>query len=239
MICNKVAKSDSNTPTSAGVFVISHSNVRMSKKSWLYLVIFGVILAGFYGGLMAFTDFGKKTLPILATVMPYSFTRHDGRVVSDKDVAGRVHVVEFFFTTCKGICPKMNRNMKDVHERLKGESGFLILSHTVDPDTDSVAVLRRYADSIGATLDTWWFLTGTKETLYKSARQSYLLDNPENNSNNVEDQFIHTQFFAVVDREGRVRGIYDGLKKDEVEQLVSDVRILLKEGARSSSTPAS
>jgi protein SCO1/2 len=148
-------------------------------------------------------------------------------------------VVEFFFTTCKGICPKMNRNMKDVHERLKGEKGFLILSHTVDPDTDSVAVLRRYADSIGATLDTWWFLTGTKETLYKSARQSYLLDNPENNSNNVEDQFIHTQFFAVVDREGRVRGIYDGLKKDEVEQLVSDVRILLKEGARSSSTPAS
>jgi protein SCO1/2 len=205
----------------------------------LYLGIFGLILAGFYGGLMAFTDFGKKSLPILATVMPYSFTRHDGRVVSERDVAGKVQVVEFFFTTCKGICPKMNRNMKDIHERLKGENGFLVLSHTVDPETDSVPVLRRYADSIGAPLETWWFLTGTKETLYKSARQSYLLDNPENNSNNVEDQFIHTQFFALVDREGRVRGVYDGLKKDEVEQLVSDVRLLLKEVVKTFPSPAS
>lgn len=211
----------------------------MGRKGWLYLGIFGVILAGFYGGLLAFTDFGKKNLPILASVMPYSFTRHDGRVVSERDVAGRVHVVEFFFTTCKGICPKMNRNMKDVHERLKGEQDFLILSHTVDPDTDSVPVLRRYADSIGASVDTWWFLTGTKESLYRSARQSYLLDNPENNSNNVADQFIHTQFFAIVDGEGRVRGVYDGLKKDEVEQMVSDVRLLLKESRKPSSTKAS
>ncbi len=239
MICNKVAKKDLNPPTSAGVFVILHPNGQMTKKSWLYLGIFGMILAGFYGGLMAFTDFGKKSLPILATVMPYSFTRHDGRVVSERDVAGKVQVVEFFFTTCKGICPKMNRNMRDIHERLKGENGFLVLSHTVDPETDSVPVLRRYADSIGAPLETWWFLTGTKETLYKSARQSYMLDNPENNSNNVEDQFIHTQFFALVDKEGRVRGIYDGLKKEEVEQLVSDVRLLLKEASPASSTRAS
>ncbi|MGL6266537.1 MAG: SCO family protein, partial [Chitinophagaceae bacterium] len=134
-----------------------------------------------------------------------------------------------FFTTCKGICPKMNRNMKLVYEELKKEPDFIILSHTVDPETDSVARLKHYADSIGASIQNWWFLTGTKESLYKSARESYLLDNQENSSKNIADQFIHTQFFALVDRNGQVRGIYDGLKQEEIQQLIVDTRILLKD----------
>ena len=203
----------------------------------MYLGIFGLLLVGFYSALIAFTDFGKKSLPILGAVRPFSFTRHDGKVVTERDVAGKVQAVEFFFTTCKGICPKMNRNMKDIHDRLSAEPDFMVLSHTVDPDTDSVPVLRRYADSIGGSVEDWWFLTGTKEDLYRSARQSYLLDNPENNSKNVEDQFIHTQFFALVDRDGRVRGIYDGLKRDEVDQLVEDAKLLLNDPTRSSTIP--
>lgn len=201
----------------------------MTKKTWLYLGIFGVLLAGFYIALLATTDFAKEKLPVLSTVRPFSFLRQDGQQVSEKNLPGKVYIAEYFFTTCKGICPKMNRNMKVVYEELKKEPDFMILSHTVDPETDSVARLKHYADSMGASIQNWWFLTGTKESLYKSARESYLLDNQENSSKNIEDQFIHTQFFALVDRNGQVRGIYDGLKQDEIQQLIVDTRLLLKE----------
>jgi len=195
----------------------------------LYLGIFGVLLAGFYIALMATTDFAKEKLPVLSTVRPFSFQRQDGQMISEKNVSGKVYIAEYFFTTCKGICPKMNKNMKAVYEELKKEPDFMILSHTVDPETDSVARLKHYADSLGASIQNWWFLTGTKESLYKTARESYLLDNQENSSKNISDQFIHTQFFALVDGNGQVRGIYDGLKQDEIQQLIVDTRLLLKD----------
>jgi protein SCO1/2 len=179
--------------------------------------------------LMSTTDFGNVKLPVLNTIHPFSFTKQDGMTITEKDVQGKVYIAEYFFTTCKGICPKMNKNMKVLYEELKAEPGFLILSHTVDPETDSVATLRRYADSIGANPANWWFLTGSKENLYKSARESYLLDDPKNSSKNISEQFIHTQFFALVDHQGRVRGIYDGLKQGEIRQLVDDVHKTLNE----------
>ena len=174
------------------------------------------------------TDFLGEKLPVLSTVRPFKFERHDGKWVTERDALGKVVVVEYFFTTCKGICPKMNRNMQDVYRAFKGKPDFLILSHTVDPETDSVARLRQYADSMGVDISDWWFLTGPKAALYKSARESYLLDSQDNSSKNISDQFIHTQFFALVDRKGQVRGIYDGLKKDEVEQMTKDLQHLLE-----------
>ncbi|MCU0379643.1 MAG: SCO family protein [Chitinophagaceae bacterium] len=201
----------------------------MSKKALFYLGFFIFLLLAFYFVMMATTDFGKVKLPVLNTVHPFSFSRQDGKTISEKDVAGKVYIAEYFFTTCKGICPKMNKNMKAVYEELRSEPGFLILSHTVDPETDSIARLRQYADSMGARVDNWWFLTGSKENLYKSARESYLLDDPKNSSKNIADQFIHTQFFALVDKKGQVRGIYDGLKQDEIKQLIMDTRKTLAE----------
>lgn len=201
----------------------------MSRKSLFYIGFFTVLVFGFYFVMTRITDLGKPQLPVLNNVMPFQFTRQDGMSITEKDVKGRVYVAEYFFTTCKGICPKMNRNMADVYKQLKQEKEFMVLSHTVDPDTDSVPVLKKYADSIGADPSNWWFLTGSKEDLYRTARESYILDDPKNSSKNVSDQFLHTQFFALVDREGRVRGIYDGLKKDEVAQMVNDTHILLDE----------
>lgn len=199
----------------------------MSKKTILYLGFFAVVVAVYLIVLNQYTDMGKPKLPVLNTVMPFQFIRQDSNMVSEKDVTGKVYIAEYFFTTCKGICPKMNRNMVKVYGELKNEKNFLILSHTVDPQTDSVPTLKHYADSLGASLNNWWFLTGTKENLYKSARESYLLDDPKNSSKNITDQFLHTQFFALVDKNGQVRGIYDGIKKDEVDQLIYDTRILL------------
>lgn len=199
----------------------------MSKKTIFYIAFFTVLVLAFYIVMTRITDMGKPQLPVLNTVMPFSFTRQDGQQISNKDVRGKTVIVEYFFTTCKGICPKMNKNMVKIYNELKNEKDFLILSHTVDPETDSVATLKRYADSIGANPSNWWFLTGTKKELYKAARESYILDDPKNSSKNITEQFLHTQFFCLVDRDGVVRGIYDGLKKDEVEQIIADTKLLL------------
>jgi protein SCO1/2 len=202
----------------------------MSKKTIFYLLFFTVLLLGFYYFLFKGTDNWKVKMPILSYVQPFSFTNQDGGAVTDKDLLNKITVVEYFFTTCKGICPKLNTNMKQVYEIYKNESDFQILSHTCNPDTDSVPVLKHYADSLQVDTKKWIFLTGRKDSLYQMARGSYLLDDPKNNVEKIEDQFIHTQFFALVDREGKVRGkIYDGLKVLEVEQLKQDISKLLKE----------
>lgn len=201
----------------------------MSKKRLAFLLFFVLLLGGFYGALIIFTDFEKVKLPILNTVQPFSFVRQDSAVVSQKDLKNRIYVAEYFFTTCKGICPKMNKNMQVVYEKYKGNPNFLILSHTVNPENDSVPILKHYADSLGASPNNWWFLYGSKTDLYKTARVSYLLDDPKNSTKNIDEQFLHTQFFALVDGQGRVRGIYDGIKKDEVDQLMLDIEELMKE----------
>jgi protein SCO1/2 len=201
----------------------------MSKKAISYLVFFALLLGGFYYAMIKYTDFEEVKLPVLNTVQPFAFLRQDSTTASQKDIRNRVYVAEYFFTTCKGICPKMNKNMKAIYEQFKTDSNFLIVSHTVNPDTDSLPVLRHYADSLGADVSNWWFLTGSKESLYKTARESYLLDDPKNSSKNIDEQFLHTQFFTLVDRQGRVRGVYDGIKKEEVDQLMTDIKILIKE----------
>jgi protein SCO1/2 len=162
-------------------------------------------------------------------VRPFSFQRQDGQQVTEKDIKGKVYIAEFFFTTCPGICPRMNTNMRTVYEKFKDKNNFLILSHTVDPENDTVARLKIYADSLGADVKNWWFLTGSKENLYKAARESYILDDPQNNAIDIKEQFLHTQFFALVDKNGRVRGIYDGLKKSELAKLGDDIQDLLNE----------
>lgn len=201
----------------------------MSKKAASYLVFFALLLGGFYYAMIKYTDFEEVKLPVLNTVQPFEFLRQDSAMVAKKDVRNRVYLAEYFFTTCKGICPKMNKNMKIIYEQFKSDSNFLIVSHTVNPDTDSLPVLRHYADSLGANVSNWWFLTGSKEKLYKTARESYLLDDPKNSSKNIDEQFLHTQFFTLVDRQGRVRGVYDGIKKEEVDQLMTDIQTLIKE----------
>ena len=91
-------------------------------------------------------------------------------------------------------------------------------------------MLKKYADSLGVNTKIWVFLTGRKDSLYQMARGSYLLDDPKNNVEKMEDQFMHTQFFALIDRKGKVRGkIYDGLKALEIEQLKQDISKLLKD----------
>jgi protein SCO1/2 len=116
----------------------------------------------------------------------------------------------------------------------KGNKEFAIISHTCQPEVDSVSVLKKYCDSIGADGKQWQFVTGNKLDLYNTARESYHIDDPKNNVGKIDDQFLHSQFLALVDRQGRVRGIYDGLKQKEVDLLKTDIADLIKETDRSS-----
>ena len=203
----------------------------MSKKNIFYIGFFSALVAAFYFSLTELIpDFRKKKTKVLSYVKPFSFKDQDGKIFSDKDVAGKVYVVEFFYTTCHSICPIMNNNMRQVYNAFKDEKDFLILSHTSDPGNDSVPRLKRYADSMGVSSSHWVFLTGRKDSLYSMARTSYLIDDPNNNPLDINDDFIHTQLWAVVDKKGNVRKkIYDGLKPSEIKGMIDDIRQLLKE----------
>ncbi len=205
----------------------------MSKKGIFYLVFFTVLVVGFFFVLKAvIPGYGVKKFQVLNQVKPFTFTSQDGKLISERNVEGKVYVAEYFFTSCTGICPILNDNMKNIYEKYRNEPDFLILSHTCDPETDSVARLKHYADSLKVDNSKWLFLTGSKENLYNAARVSYLLDDPKNNLQNIKDQFLHTQFFALVDKNGQVRKkIYDGLKKNELKELEMDIAVLLKEPA--------
>ena len=204
------------------------------KKKLLMIGGLVVVLTGLMWFLLSFQKgFFDVKLPVMSYVQDFSFTDQNGQKIDEHNFDGKVYVTEYFFTTCRGICPKMNANMQKVFEQFKNEKNFAILSHTSMPETDSVPLLKAYEEKmVGKNPDfpaKWYFVTGTKDSLYKMARQSYLLDNDKNNSENIEDHFIHTQFFALVDKQKRVRGIYDGLKLNEIAQLDKDIQELLKE----------
>jgi protein SCO1 len=204
----------------------------MSKKRWFLLGFFAVLVVVFYFVMTKIIPgYGDIKLPILSYVKPFSFTSQQGKTITQADVQGKVYVAEYFFTHCTSICPDMNKNMRELINTFKNEPDLLVLSHTCDPARDSVARMKQHADSLGADPTRWIFLTGSKDSLYHAARISYLLDDPRNNNMSISDQFIHTQFFALVDRNGRVRGVYDGLKADELGKLYNDIKQLLVEKA--------
>lgn len=198
--------------------------MHMPKKKIFYISFFAVLVVVFY---LIVSKWITRD-DTIAVVQPFSFTNQDGKQVTRDDVTGKVYVAEYFFTHCDGICPTMNNNMRLVYEEFKKDTNFLILSHTCDPDRDSVAQMKYYADSMKVDTKRWIFLTGRKDSLYNTARVSYTIDDPANSLKNIDDQFIHSQFWALVDKNGEVKKIYDGLKESEVNNLIAAARRLLK-----------
>ncbi len=215
----------------ASLTLQDHLNkIIMSKKRALYLGFFVIVAIAFYFGLTALIPgFGKISIPPVSYVRPFSFVNQDGEKVTDKDMLGKVYVAEYFFTTCPGICKDMNANMRTVYDRFKDEKDFRILSFTCDPETDSAVQLKKYADSMKVNTAKWVFLTGDKLSLYNTARISYVIDDPNNNLKDINDDFLHTQNWALVDRKGDVRKIYDGLKEEEIKEMLVAAEKLLKE----------
>jgi protein SCO1/2 len=203
----------------------------MKKKIIIYSVFAVLLLTGFYVSLSFTKGYFDVKLPVMSYVQDFSFTDQNGQTITEKSMDGKIYVTNYFFTTCKGICPKMNFNLKGVYDEFKNDTDFAVLSHSSMPETDSVPLLKAYEEKMlpddHNNPAKWYFVTGNKDSLYKMARQSYLLDNPKNSSENIEEAFIHTQFIALVDKQKRVRGIYDGLKPDEITRLEKDIRKLL------------
>lgn len=168
-----------------------------------------------------------KTDTTFHTIPAFSFTNQDGKTVTEKDFDGSVYVTDFFFTTCHSICPIMSTQMERIAEKFKGNNEVKILSHTVDPEIDTVAQLKDYATKHNADSKQWMFVTGDKKALYEIARKGYLLNADEGNGG--PDDFIHTQNFALIDKDKRIRGFYDGTDSAEVNQLIKDIDLLLAE----------
>lgn len=161
----------------------------------------------------------------------FSFINQYKQVIGLKDVKGKVFVAEYFFTTCQTICPRMNDQMQRVQAAFKDESNFRILSFTVNPEVDTVEQMKRFAQENKAIGGKWHFLTGDKTKLYEAARKYFFLlkKSEVENQGDVGSDFIHTNNFVLVDKEQRIRGYYDGTNPKEVDKLINDAKLILKE----------
>lgn len=205
------------------------------------LLVFGVIL-GIISACSSGTESGGASieLPILGEryvddnqdtvyhqIAEFSFINQVGDTITKADVEGKIYVADFFFTTCPTICPIMKKEMLRVYEQFKDNPDFKILSHSIDPTHDTQEVLKDYAEKLGVEdAQTWNFLTGDQEKIFEIGQTSYL-------TTAMADQlepggFLHSGAFLLVDGQGRIRGVYDGTKSDQVDRLLNDIPKLLK-----------
>lgn len=169
------------------------------------------------------------------TIADFSFTNQNGKTITQKDYEGKIYVADFFFTTCKSICPKMTTNLVDVQKAFLGNPKVKLLSFTVMPDIDSVSILKDYAKINGVVDSKWNLVTGDKKAIYTMARKSFLAVK-QGKPDEIYDM-VHTENFVLVDSKKRVRGFYDGTNLDgptepgikNVKQLIEDINWLLEE----------
>jgi protein SCO1/2 len=161
------------------------------------------------------------------TIANFSFTNQEGQEISNYTTDGKVYIADFFFTSCPTICPIMKTQMLRVYEKFKDEPEFLILSHTLDPEHDTAELLKDYAYKIGVEDDkTWQFLTGDQEKIFEIGQTSYLTT--AMTDKDEPGGILHSGAFVLVDQQGRIRGVYDGTKEDQVDRLMKDIPKLLR-----------
>jgi protein SCO1/2 len=165
---------------------------------------------------------------ITHVIPAFSFTDQNNKTITQSDVKGKIYVADFFFTRCAGICPKMTANMSKVAAAFSSDKEIVILSHSVTPESDSVAALKKYAAAKNIDQSNWHLLTGDKGEIYTIARKGYFADERLGFSKDTT-AFLHTENFILVDRHGRIRGVYNGTLELETDNLIQHIRILKKE----------
>jgi protein SCO1/2 len=161
------------------------------------------------------------------SIADFAFVNQIGDTIRKEDMAGKIYVADFFFTTCPTICPVMKKEMLRVYEQFKGEPNFRILSHSIDPTHDTQAVLKDYAEKLGVPdAATWNFLTGDQEKIFEIGQTSYMTTTMADDME--PGGFLHSGAFLLVDQQGRIRGVYDGTKTEQVDRLLADIPKLLK-----------
>ena len=158
----------------------------------------------------------------------FSFTNQNGEIVTNKDYYGSIYIADFFFTTCPGICPKLEKNMSLLQEHYKSEDDIKLISHTVMPWVDNVDKLKQYEENNDIDAKKWNLVTGDRDTLYSIARNGYFADEDFVKTKD-ESEFIHTENFILVDKEGYIRGVYNGTIELDIKRLIRHIDILKKE----------
>lgn len=158
-------------------------------------------------------------------ILDFSLTDQKGRTVTLADVKGKVILTDFFFTTCGNICPKMSTQLERVQATYKDEPRFVILSHTVTPEIDTVETLAAYAGLHGADPERWRFLTGDRRQIYMLARKSWFA--VKDTGDGGPNDFVHTENLVLADTLGRLRGFYDGTRPEDVDRAIADIGKLL------------
>ncbi|WP_396182675.1 SCO family protein [Flavobacterium sp.] len=160
-------------------------------------------------------------------IADFSFTNQNGKIITQKDYEGKIYVADFFFSTCTTICPIMQDNMVEIQNAFKNNPKVMLLSHTVMPQIDSVPVLKKCALEKGVIDSKWNLVTGDKKDIFYIARKSYLAVKTDT-AGELYDM-VHTENFILVDEQRRVRGFYDGTKKEDIKRLIEDINFLLGE----------
>lgn len=160
-------------------------------------------------------------------ITDFSFTNQNGKTITQKDYQGKIYVADFFFTTCPTICPIMQDNMVEIQNAFKNNPKVMLLSHTVMPQIDSVPVLKKYALEKGVIDSKWNLVTGDKKDIFYIARKSYLAVKTDTTGELYD--MVHTENFILIDEQRRVRGFYDGTKKEDIKRLIEDIHFLLGE----------
>jgi protein SCO1/2 len=171
-------------------------------------------------------DKNSSKLKDFHKIPKFEFINQEGETISNKTFDNKIYVTDFFFTTCPGICPIMTKNMHMVQEAFQNDNSVLMLSHSVTPTKDSVPQLKKYAveKNIGAN---WHLVTGKKQEIYDLGRSSYFVENDLGEPKGMDD-FLHTENFILIDKNKHIRGIYNGLNKNSVKQLIADIKTLQK-----------
>lgn len=159
----------------------------------------------------------------------FSFVNQSGQNITAQTVEGKIYVASFFFTSCPGICKRLTNNISLVQEAYKENAEVLILSHSVTPETDSIARLQQYALQYKINQQQWHLLTGKRSELYRIARQSYFADE-DLGAVQSENDFLHTENVLLIDKQRRIRGVYKGTSEAEIRNLIIDIKRLQEEG---------
>jgi protein SCO1/2 len=187
------------------------------------------------------SDESVKSLPILGRrevvdndtiyhkIADFAFVNQDSMLVTGETFKDKIYVADFFFTSCPTICPTMKTQMLRVYEAYEDDPEVGLLSHSIDPEFDTVALLKDFANRLGVKTEKWHFVTGNKEEIYKQGQTSYMVTAAEDATE--LGGYIHSGAFILVDKEKRIRGYYDGTKPDQVDRLISDIERLKKEYA--------
>ncbi|MEO8887383.1 MAG: SCO family protein [Mucilaginibacter sp.] len=167
-------------------------------------------------------DAGYKSIH---TIAPFNLTNQLGNTITNKNTTGKIYVANFFFTSCRNICPPIMDNLAKVAQTFENDRRVLVLSHSVTPRHDSVPVLLKYGQTHHINSNNWWLLTGNQPDIYKLARQSYFADDAAGFTKGSDD-FLHTENMVLVDAKGRIRGVYNGSLQLEVNNLIAHIKLL-------------